>query len=425
MKILRSTILHTPRNAFRHADALAAYSDGALAVDNGRIVACADYAEVRAAHPDADVEDLRGGYILPGFIDTHVHFPQVRILGGLGYSLLDWLDQLTLPEEARLADSAYSSTIAREFTRALAAHGTTTALVFGSHFGDATASLLETANTRGLRVFAGIVLSDRKLRPELHQTAEAAYRDSKTLIQQFGADRYVVTPRFALSASEAILDVCQTLVGEHPGVRFTTHINESPNEIAEVARLFPWADDYLGVYERFNLVGPRSLLAHNIHASASELARLSLRGASVSHCPCSNAALGSGILPMRRHVEANVRVSLGSDVGGGTGFGILKEGLQAYLMQRLAAEPMTLAPAQMLYLATRAGAEALEIDDETGDFAPGKSADFVYLQAPENSVLAGVLGRLEDPERILAALFTMAGTESIKEVRVGDRDILH
>jgi guanine deaminase len=424
VKILRAAVFHTPRNPFLTANALVGYPDGALAIENGKVVDCGDYGSVAKTHPEAAVSDLRGGYILPGFIDTHVHFPQVRILGGLGYGLLDWLEQLTLPEEARLSDAAHASAIAQEFVAALAAHGTTTALVFGSHFAGATASLFTAAEQRGLRILSGLVMSDRLLLPELHQTPDAAYRDSKALIDRFGSLRYAVTPRFAFSASEAMLAVCQALLREHPSLLFTTHINESSREIEQVARLFPWAADYLAVYERFDLIGTRSVLAHNVHPGSGELQRLATRGASIAHCPCSNAALGSGIFPMRRHIDANVRFALGTDVGGGTGFGLLKEGLQAYLMQRVASEPITLSPAQMLYLATRAGAETLGIADQTGDFETGKTADLVYLQPPEGSVLAGVLSRLEDPDRIIAALFTLAGAESVKQVRVAGHAIV-
>jgi guanine deaminase len=425
VNILRAAIFHTPRNPFLTANGLAGHADGALAIENGKVAACGDYSAVVKAHPGAAVRDLRGGYILPGFIDTHVHFPQVRILGGLGYGLLDWLEQLTLPEEARLADAAYAASVAREFVGALASHGTTTALAFGSHFAGATAALFTAAEQRGLRVFSGLVLSDRLLCPELHQSPDAAYRDVNTLIGRFGAGRYAVTPRFAFSASEAMLSVCQALIRENPRALFTTHINENRHEIDEVARLFPWAGDYLAVYERFDLLGAaRAVLAHNVHPGDGELQRLAARGATIAHCPCSNAALGSGIFPMQRHIEAKVRFALGTDVGGGIGFGILKEALQSHLMQRVAPEPITLSPAQMLYLATRAGAEALGIEDETGDFETGKAADFVYLRPSEGSVLAGVLKRLEDADRIVAALFTLAGAESVREVRVADHAIV-
>jgi guanine deaminase len=414
VKILRATIFHTPRNPFVEANALVAYADGALAIEDGRIAACGDYSWIHRAYPEAIVRDLRGGYLFPGFIDTHIHFPQIRVLGGLGYSLLDWLELLTLPEESRFQDAIYASTIAHEFVAALAAHGTTTALVFGSHFPAATAALFTASEQRGVRIFSGLVMSDRSLRPELCQTPEAAYRDSKTLIARFPG-RYAVTPRFALSASEAMLEACQALLRENPGARFTTHINENAMEIEQVGRSFPWAEDYLAVYERFGLIGRQSILAHNVHTHDTELERLAASGASIAHCPCSNAALGSGIFPMRRHIEANVRFALGTDVGGGTGFGMLKEGLQAYLMQRVAQDPLTLAPAQMLYLATRAGAEALGIEQETGDFEIGKAADIVYMHPPEGSVLDGVMKRAETPEVAIAALFTLGQTAVFAE----------
>ena len=419
--IFRATIFHTPKDPFHEPLALMEFADGGLAVEDGRILRCADYSEVSRAYPDAVVHDLRGRFILPGFVDTHVHFPQVRILGGLGFTLLDWLEQLTLPEEARLADANYAGTIAGEFVQALAAHGTTTALVFGSHFASATAALFDAAAQHGLRVASGLVMSDRGLRPELHHTPDAAYRDSSALIEHFhceGRLRYAVTPRFALSTSEAMLEVCQSLLEEHPDARFTTHINENAEEIKEVARLFPGAKDYLAVYEKYGLVGRRSVLAHNIHASANELSRLSERRASIAHCPSSNAALGSGIFPMARHVAYQIRFALGTDVGGGTGFGMMKEALAAYLMQRLAPSPLILVPATMLFLATRAGAEALAMEDEIGDFGEGKSADFVVLAAPAGSVLEGRLKCTDTPDQILAALFTLAGTESVSQVRV-------
>ena len=427
IEILRAAIFHTPGNPFSEPTALVALADGGLAIDAGRVALCGDYSSVRAAYPLAAVRDLRGdndgdgGCILPGFIDTHTHYPQIRILGGLGYSLLDWLAERTLPEEARLADTAYAQTVAHEFVGALAAHGTTTALVFASHFAAATAALFEAAETKGLRVFSGLVMADRMLRPELHRTPDAAYRDSKGLIARFHGNArlgYAVIPRFALSASEAMLEMCGSLLRETDGLRFTTHINENRQEISEVARLFPWADDYLAVYEKFNLIGPKSVLAHNVHAMESVLKRLAGRQASVAHCPCSNAALGSGVFPLQRHLRSGVRFALGTDVGGGTGFGMMKESLQACLQQRVAPDPMILTPAQMLFLATRAGAEALGIGDETGDFATGKAADFVYLKAPRESVLSVALRHSEAPEQMLAALFTMAGAESIREVRV-------
>ncbi len=164
--------------------------------------------------------------------------------------------------------------------------------------------------------------------------------------------------------------------------------------------------------------GRRSVLAHDVFGTDGELGRLRESGTSVAHCPSSNAALGSGIFPMRRHVEAGVRFALGTDVGGGVGFSVMREALQAHLMQRVAAEPMVVSSEKMLYLATLAGAEALDMAEETGDFTVGKSADFVYLEAGPGSVLAGVLAVTEEPAKMLGAIFTLAGPECIREVRV-------
>ncbi|MDX2005882.1 MAG: guanine deaminase [Meiothermus sp.] len=428
MPLLRSAILHTPKNPFTDEGALEVYPDGGLLVENGRIGALGPYAEIRAQHPQVETRDLRGGVLLPGFVDTHVHYPQVRVIGGLGMPLLEWLEANTLPEEARLADAGYAQEVAREFVHGLASHGTTTALVFGAHFREAQAALFEEARRIGLRVVSGMVLSDRLLRPELHQTPEQAHADSSTLIRRFhGKDDllYAVTPRFSLSASEAILEVCQTLQQEHAGLRFTSHINENGLEIATVRELFPWASDYLHTYERFGLVHRHSVLAHNLHPSDSELQRMGAAQATAAHCPCSNAALGSGFFPLRRHLRAGVRVALGTDIGGGTGFCLLKEALQAFFLQSVmpGGEGYLMSPAHMLYLITRAGAEALGLEDQTGDLRPGKSADLVYLRPPEGSPLEAVLRHSDSLERALSGIFALAGADCIAEVYRAGRTV--
>jgi guanine deaminase len=426
-ELIRSTIFHTTGDPYHDSQTFVAIDDGGLLVRDGRIAACGDFAAVRAAHADAPVTDWRGGYVLPGLVDTHVHFPQLRVIGHLGGSLLDWLEHAALPEETRMADVAYARDTARRFVHALVSHGTTTASVFGAHFAPATAELFDAAEATGMRIAAGLVLSDRQLRPELHTTIETAYRESTALVRRYhghGRALYSVTPRFALSASEAMLEVCQTLMREQPSIRCQSHINEQRDEIDAVAKLFPWAEDYLGVYERFGLVGDCAILAHDVHATSSEIERLADSGTAVAHCPASNAALGSGIFPLRRHLEAGVRCALGTDVGGGVGFGVLKEALQAYLMQRSASEPMGLTPPHLLYLATRAGAEALGLAHLIGDFETGKAADLVHLRPPDGSVLAGVLRGARDLDHVLSALITLAGAESIRDVRV-DGDVVY
>ncbi len=419
-EIFRATLFHTRANPFRDEQAFVSHEDGGLLVRDGRIVASGDFAAVRRDAPDANVVDWRGGILLPGFVDTHVHFPQLRIVGRLGLSLLDWLEQAAVPEEERMADAAYAGDTARRFVGALASHGTTTALVFGSHFAPATAALFEASAAAGLRILSGLVVSDRFLSPALQQSIGDAHRESVDLIRRFhrrGRLLYAVTPRFALSTSEGMLEMCQSLVRDHEDVRITSHINEHQDEMRQVRSQFPWAGDYFAVYERYGLAGQRCVLAHDVHAGAGELERLASTRTSIAHCPSSNAVLGSGIFPLRRHLDAGVHLALGTDVGAGTGPGMMKEAVQAYLMQRVAPEPVVLDAARMLYLATLAGAEALGLADVAGSFCSGKSADFVYLKPAADSVLDLVLRHASDAKEALASLFTL-GDGAIRETRV-------
>jgi guanine deaminase len=420
--IVRAQILHTPRDPFVHGPAaLEAFADGGLAFDDdGRILATGGFAQVREAHPHADVVDASDAVLLPGLVDLHVHYPQVAVIGAMGMTLLDWLATRTLPEEARLADTAYAEEVARIFLRALARNGTTTALVFGSHFPAAQEALFAEAERSGLRITSGLVVSDRNLLPALHATPEEAFERSRALLRRWhgrGRLRYAVTPRFSLSCTDEMLASCAALCDE-ADVFVTSHINENPAEIQAVGELFPWARDYLDTYERFGLVGRRSVFAHDVHVSDDELRRLAGARASVAHCPSSNAFLASGIFPMARHCAHGVRFGLGTDVGAGTGLSLFKEGLMAYHVQMVRAGGELVGPAHLLYLATRAGAEALGLQDEIGDLSPGRSADFVLLRPPADSTLRAVLAHSPSADATLGALFTLAREECVADVRV-------
>jgi guanine deaminase len=420
--LVRARVMHTPRDPFAEDDALECFDDGALAFgDDGRILGVGAYGGVAADHPDAEVVDARDAYLLPGFVDTHVHWPQLGIVGAMGMELLEWLKMRTLPEEARLADADYAGPLARDFVRGLAANGTTTALVFGSHFPEAQDLLFAEAAETGLRIASGLVVSDRDLRSELHRSPDAAYDAGLELAQRWhgrGRLRYAVTPRFSISCSERMLESCGALAAELDGALVTSHINENVDEIKAVADWFPWSADYLETYERHGLVGEATVLAHDVHVTEAELTRLAARRASVAHCPASNAFLGSGIFPMRRHLDHGVRFALGTDVGAGTGLGLLKEGLMAYQVQMLAGDGLRLAPAHLLWLATRAGALAVGLGDTVGDLRAGRDADFVLLRPPAGGTLEAALARCESPEQALGALIALAREESVAEARV-------
>ncbi|SOC58065.1 guanine deaminase [Ornithinimicrobium cerasi] len=418
MTLYRGTFLDTPADPFS-GGTLRVEEDGALLVDPAGVIRDrGGWESRRAAYQQEEVVDLRGGLVLPGLVDTHVHFPQVRVIGALGMPLLEWLERCALPEEARLADTGYAEGVAVDLVRGLAAAGTTTALVFGSHFAGAVDALFTEADRVGLRVTSGLVVSDRVLREDLFTTPERAHAEGLELARRWHGlrrNRYAVIPRFSLSCTDALLASCAALQEEVEGLWFTSHLNENVVEVDAVRVLFEDADHYLHTYAEHGLVGRRSVFAHNVHPTHSELVELSAAGASVSHCPTSNSALGSGLFPLRAHVEHGVRVALGSDVGAGTGFSLFKEGLQAYFMQQLlGAEGLPLTAAHLLHLATTAGADALGLGDVVGQLSVGHEFDAVWLRPAEGTTLDVALRHAHSPEEALAKAFALGTTADVR-----------
>ncbi|TVR06285.1 MAG: guanine deaminase, partial [Spirochaetaceae bacterium] len=251
--LVRGHLLDVPGNPFTGAAGLRSEPDGAILIEGDRITARGAAAGLLADAPDATVVDHRGAFLLPGFIDTHVHFPQLPVIGSMGLPLLRWLAERTLPAEAALDTAASASQAADRFLRALAKNGTTSALVFGSHLPIAQNAFFERAAASGMRIASGLSLGDRELPDALVRHADDCYRESEALIARWhgnGFLRYAVTPRFSVSCSEAVLDACGALKQRYPGVMIQTHINENRDEISLVCSQFPWARDYFDTYER-------------------------------------------------------------------------------------------------------------------------------------------------------------------------------
>ena len=419
-RLWRGTVAHVPRDPFDvGAEALEGWGDGAIAVDaDGRIVEVGAWPDVRARNRDAGVEDRRGAWLLPGFVDAHVHYPQVGVLGGLGLRLLEWLERRTWPHEVRFADAAFARAEARRFLGLLARNGTTSALVFGAHQAVAMEGFFHEAVASGLRITAGLTVGDVGLPEPLRTTPELAYAEAAFLARRWhgrGRLRYAVTPRFSVSSSEALLAACGAVARDVPGVWATSHLNETAEEIAVVRARFPDAGDYLSTYEAAGLVGPRSVFAHDVHPTEDELARLAAAGAAVAHCPTSNQALGSGLFPLARHLRAGVRVALGTDVGAGTSFSLCGEATAAYAGQMLLGTygaPLT--GAHLLYWATAAGARALGLEDRVGDLRPGRDADLVALRPTPGSTLEAALAHAADLPSALATLIALAREEAVE-----------
>jgi guanine deaminase len=399
----------------KDAGAVGFHEDGLLLVEDGHVVACGDYAALRDLLGDALVEDLTGKLITPGFIDTHIHFPQVDIIAAHGAQLLDWLEQHTFPAEAAFADPAHAAEAATFFVDELLRNGTTTALVFGSVHKGSVEALFRVALERDMRLIAGKSLMDRNAPDGLTDTVESSRADMESLIADWhgkGRLGYAVTPRFAISCSDEQLAMAGEVLAENPGVWMQTHLSENQREIDETAALFPAAKDYLDVYYGFGLVGPRSVFAHCVHLQGEAFQRLAAAGSAVAFCPTSNLFLGSGLFPLEEACAHGVKVGIGTDVGAGTTFSILHTLGEAYKVGQL--RGAALDPFHALYLATLGGARALDLGDKIGNLAPGKEADFLVLDLTATPLLARRLAGDRSLENRLFAL-TVLGDDRVVE----------
>ena len=376
---------------------------GAIAAgDDGTILWSGPLPLLPHAFRQAPVDDHGDRIVMPGFIDAHIHFPQYRMLAAPGKDLLDWLTRFTFPEESRYADPAYAAAAAEVFLSRLFQHGTTAALAFCSVHKACADALFAAAEQKGMALVTGKTLMDRNAIPAVQDDPETGARQSEELYRAWhgrGRLRYAVTPRFAITSSEAQLKVAGELLASLPGALMQTHLSESPGEIAFVKQLFPDARDYVDVYDRFGLLGAHSLFAHGIHLSERECARLSEAGASVIHCPTSNTFLGSGLMSMPHLSKAGRPVHLGvaTDVGGGTSYSMLATLGEAYKVQMLGGyKPSAI---ELFAMATRGNAGRLGIAHETGAVEIGKYADLVVLDPCATPVLASrqdVSASLED-----------------------------
>ena len=416
MQAYRAAILHLLDDPTRtDATAHAFHADGLLLVEAGRIVACGDWAALSARVGDTPVEDLSGKLITPGFIDTHIHFPQTDIIAAHGAQLLDWLERHTFPAEAAFADPAHAAEAADFFVRELLRNGTTTAMVFGSVHKGSVEALFAAALARDMRLIAGKSLMDRNAPPRLTDTVESSRADMQDLIARWhgkGRLGYAVTPRFAISCSDAQLAMAGEVLAEHPTVWMQTHLSENLREIADTAALFPEARDYLDVYAGFGLMGERSVFAHCIHLDDDGFQRLAEAGSAIAFCPTSNLFLGSGLFPLNRACAHGVKVGIGTDIGAGTSFSVLHTLGEAYKVGQLRGDALD--PFHALYLATLGGARALGLENAIGNLAPGKEADFLVLDLVATPLLARRMPAARTLEDRLFAL-TVLGDDRVVE----------
>jgi guanine deaminase len=433
-------------------DAARFVRDGLLIVRDGIVEDFGPFAEVSQRHPGVSVTHLQHRLILPGFIDGHIHFPQVRVLGAYGQQLLDWLQTWIFPEELKYSDREYAHTAAQYFFQALLAGGTTTCQAFTTSSPVSTEVFFDEAAQRNMRVIAGLTGIDRFAPDEVVISPDYFYRETQRLIERYhrkGRLLYAITPRFAVGCTDDMMERCRQLKEEHPDCWINTHISENPTELRTSRSEFPDCHDYTSVHEKHGLLGPKFTAGHGVWLSNDEFRRFSKAGAAVSFCPLSNLFLGSGLFRLGRATDPDypVRLSIGSDVGGGNAFSLIRVLEEAYKVglcnntmldgsvnpreQDLAeAERSKLSPYRAFYLATLGGARSLYLDDVLGNFDRGKEADFVAIdwnagQAAmawhQSLTTGGDPETIEQAAQLLFGIMTVGDDRNIDETWIAGR----
>jgi guanine deaminase len=400
-------------------------SDGIVAMTGGRIIASgAASAILPLLPPGTPVTSYANALITAGFIDCHVHYPQLPIIGAGGKPLLEWLASYTFPAEARYADDAYARAVARRYLAENLRHGITSAAVFCTVHRGSVEVLFDEAHALGLRLIAGKVLMDRNAPEGLLDTAQSGYDESKALLERWhgkGRLAYAITPRFAVTSTPAQLDAAGTLKREHPDAYVQSHVAENVAEIDLVRRLFPKASSYLDVYARHGLTGPRTIYGHGVHLAESDFAYLHESQTALAHCPTSNNFLGSGRFRLADATAARrpVRIGLATDLGGGTSFSMLRTMQAAYEVAALAEAPLT--PSNALYLATRGAASALDLEASVGSLAAGMDADVTVLDLHSTPLLDFRMRHAHDIDEVLAIQMALGDDRAIRATYVAGR----
>ena len=417
---IRASFLHFNADPDQRGDACEYFEDGLMILQQGRIQKLVNAADWIDYLPDGCAfYDYSGRLVMPGFIDTHCHYPQTEMIASFGLQLLDWLERYTFPTEEKFAERDHADKIAAFFCDQMLANGTTSSAVFATVHPQSVDAIFEQAQRRGLCLIAGKVMMDRNAPPQLCDSAESSYRDCSELIQRWhlkGRAYYAVTPRFAPCSSPAQLEVCGQLLDENPDLYLQSHVAENRAEVDWVARLFPHSRSYLDVYDGYGLLGPRSVYGHCIHLDQEDRERMAASGAAMAFCPTSNLFLGSGLFSLEDATELNIRVGIATDVGAGTSFSMLQTLAEAYKVCQLAGQQLT--PLKAFYLVTLGAAESLYLDHRIGNFARGKEADFVVLDLAATELMQCRMDNASTLEERLFALMMLGDDRCIQATHI-------
>ena len=415
--VLRGRVLSF-REEPQSLDDRASYSyweDGAVTIENGRIVAVGDFLPVA----DAEIIDHRPHLILPGFIDLHLHYVQAQMMASYAGSLLEWLDTYTFVEEQKFSQQGHAQALSEAFYDELIRNGTTTAVAYCSSHPRSVDAYFAEAEKRNMLMIGGKVMMDRHAPEALCDTAQSGYDDTKMLLERWhgkGRGLYAISPRFAITSSPAQLEASRALVAEYNQAYVQTHLSENDAEIRYSMELYPQSADYTGIYEDYGLLGPKTLLGHSIHLNHRETAVLAETGSVAVFCPTSNLFLGSGLFDRERLHAHGVRIGVATDIGGGTSFGMLETMAEAYKVLQLRGQRLT--PLISFYMMTLGNARALSLEGTIGAIAPGNAADLVVLDSRSTPSMALRMQTVETLVEELFVLQTLGDDRAVAEVYV-------
>ncbi|WP_283194091.1 guanine deaminase [Rhizobium sp. AN80A] len=397
-------------------------TDGGLLMDKGLIVESGPYSEVKAKAEAGVVEiDHRPHLIMPGFIDMHLHFPQMQVIASYAANLLEWLNTYTFPEECRFVESAHAQRIATHFYDELIRHGTTTAVAYCSVHKTSADAFFAEAMRRNMRMVGGKVMMDRNAPQGLLDTPQMGYDETREIIADWhgkGRNHVAITPRFAITSTPEQMEATQALAREFPDLHIQTHLSENHDEIKFTCELYPDAIDYTDIYARYGLLGDKTLFGHCIHLSEREADAMSEAGAIAVHCPTSNLFLGSGLFPLKALMRRDkpVRIGVATDIGGGSSYSMLRTMDEAYKIQQLLAERLN--PLESYYLMTLGNALSLSLADHIGTLDKGTDADVVVLDAAATPAMALKMEVVKTLPEELFLLQTMGDDRAIVETYV-------
>jgi guanine deaminase len=422
--LLRGRLLSFKRGPQSAADEDSYFyeSDGGLLIEDGRIVARGSYSQIKAETPADAIEiDHRPHLIMPGFIDTHLHFPQMQVIASYAANLLEWLNTYTFPEECRFVETAHAERIAVHFYDELIRHGTTTAVAYCSVHKTSADAFFAEAMRRHMCMVGGKVMMDRHAPQGLLDTPQMGYDETRQVIADWhgkGRNHVAITPRFAITSTPEQMEATAALVREFPHLHIQTHLSENHDEIKFTSELYPGAIDYTDIYAHYGLLGKKSLFGHCIHLSGREADAMSDAGAVAVHCPTSNLFLGSGLFPLKAlsRREKPVRIGVATDIGGGSSYSMLRTMDEAYKIQQLLGERLN--PLESYYLMTLGNAEALLLSDRIGTLEPGTDADLVVLDAGATPAMALKMEVVKTLAEELFLLQTMGDDRAISETYV-------